>query len=202
MNFTSLVQQHYSQHIKNGNTPESIVIEMGYTSKRIPIAILRLNDVISSPVLGFESTRLDFKYSHREFVEKALSIIEIPASKVKIELDKIQHALYEESIAFDAYIFVETGFKRTTESIMALGALNSQRYLKIGKAWRYKPFNDQIELAQKMIIEHYTTQSGELGIWGTIQHYVFYYDIKNGKTARIYFNNQGKQIKNKNLKET
>ena len=85
MNFISRVKRAYSQHIKSAQTPRSIIIQMGYHK----LHIKRLNSLILTRTLGFKSGAFFFNYKHRNFVEKLLLRLDIPATQIKLAQDVI-----------------------------------------------------------------------------------------------------------------
>src|SRR5690606_15560059 len=81
----------------------------------------------------------------------------------------------EERTAFKPFLFVDTGFRRAGQSIAVLALCEGMRRIDFPEQFWRKPLAEQVELAQQRVREHMENCVGELGIWGTIKQYWFYY---------------------------
>ncbi len=73
----------------------------------------------------------------------------------------------------DAYIFVNTNFKRKSQPIFALAALESKRRLSLFdlEILLYKNRDELIEIFRGMVKNHYKKTKGKLHTWGDIADY-------------------------------
>jgi hypothetical protein len=86
-------------------------------------------------------------------------------------------------------LFIETNFKRTSEPIHVLAALQHTRYIAIESAVQSLPLNAQLDQIQSIVKAHYQQQS-TLPLWGDIEHYVYFYD----QYAIIILSTQGEVV--------
>ena len=94
----------------------------------------------------------------------------------------------------DSYIFVDTKFKRTTESVVMLSMLENSRRIPLyeDNKFLFKNSGEVLNLVSNMVKEHYTYQLGELPIWGKIHTYQL------NLFDKIYiFNTKGELLKDK-----
>jgi len=148
---------------------------MGYQPKKVKKAVKRIEDVLSDEHLGLNSSLFDFKYVNKEFLNKLCSVLNLDISQYQACLDAIEQSMELKNKGFKSYVFVDTKFKRTNESILILSALESRRYIKIDWDIRKLAFEDQIPLISELIKQHYEQAGGRLKIWGEIQQYAFFY---------------------------
>ena len=151
---------------------EDICQLMGYKGS---IPVTRLHDVMHDQFLGLFKGGYDLKFSDSEFLSKLCSVIGIDINTYQSELDAMHAEHKDRRERFESYVFVDTGFKRTTQPIFALAAYSSQRYLWLEYEVRILPVNEQIEFVQDLIKNHYEQHDAQLGIWGDIKKYLFVY---------------------------
>jgi len=129
----------------------------------------------------------DFHMSSEEFLEKLHEIYALDPSEWQEAKKRYEKYLHQ----FSSYIFVDTGFKRTSEPIFALAMMEAKRHIKIDKELLIdKDLNEQIEKVSQIVRNHYTENRGRLKLWGEIKRYLFFYD--EGKN--IVFNPQGEVV--------
>lgn len=179
----SLVQQVRlrTQHIDSNDLLQS----MGYARPSRKHRD-RLQSVLSSPVLGLDQSAFDFRYSAEDFVLSLCKAVGLEASFVQQEVADIRSAIHRDTWRFKPYLFVDTGFKRTTQAIYALAALEHQRQVRVPDIQLDTPIAEQIELAGRHVREHYAESGGDLGIWGTIQRYLFFYSPEQAVALSLH----------------
>lgn len=99
--------------------------------------------------------------------------IDIKQHQAKIDAIHADHD--DRRDRFKSYVFVDTGFVRTTQPIFALAFCEGQRAIPLEYEVRIKPINEQVEYVQNLVKSHYIEQKGQLGIWGDIKRYMFEY---------------------------
>lgn len=147
---------------------------MGY-QRPVAAAKQRLRQVLEDPELGLERGGFDFRYSAEEFVKALCEVVGIAPADYQPAVAAILQRLSEDRMAFKPYLFVDTDFVRRNEPIHALAFSEGERYVHFdGGFWR-KPLAEQVELARQRVCEHMAETDGDLGIWGQIQRYHFFY---------------------------
>lgn len=152
-----------------------ILLHMGYV-KPNKSQFQRLDSVMKDPDLGMGESYYDFKYSSEAFVIKLSDIAGISSSLTRKEVTLIQERVIRQKQAFKPYLFVDTGFKRTTQPVFALAACEGQRYLHFDKDFWSVPLYEQLVTVYERIQEHMDQTKGFLGVWGYIRRYYFVYD--------------------------
>lgn len=167
-------QQKLNQAV-NSLGKENVLNELGY-SKPNQKHISRLNNILSSPVLGLDGTWFDLKYSNSEYIKKLAEICGFNSKIVEEFIQRTEEKLDSEKHAFKPYIFINTGFKRTTQPIFALAACEHLRYLTLPKDLIDKPVLQQLAIVHEKIDKHLEKTSGSVGIWGNVISYLYVYD--------------------------
>lgn len=157
-------------------TPVTVLRIMGYKNPGIA-AKKRLQCVLESPDMGLEKGGYDYRYSSKEFVRAIGIAVGMERLAIELYIDKLERRIVDELAAFKPYLWVDTHFKRNNQPVFMLSALNHQRYLHFAPGfWRYA-FAHQLETAQSRVRLHMSETGGELGTWGCIQQYLFYYAL-------------------------
>lgn len=78
------------------------------------------------------------------------------------------------SPAFKPYLFAETHFERKREPIFVLAVSEPLRRLPINGCHGLSQ-REKVDKAKAIAANHYKQCSGELKVWGTIAHYLFFY---------------------------
>ena len=158
------------------SNPKQLINKLGYNNHLL--AKKRLGIFINCKTLydWLESNIFDFKYSNLELLQKLCNIFEFDKNLLEIELisyNKYKLALYNQ---FDSVVFIDTEFKRSSEPIYALAALEPMRYINIDK-WSLvnKSFIEQFEIVKALICKHAKSYGKELSIWGDVKRYVWEY---------------------------
>ena len=152
-----------------------ILLKLGY-SKPSSRDFRRFRAVLEQPELGLSSSQFDFKYSAQAYIEKLSEIAGIQKVEVQKAISDIKAKLIEQDKAFKPYLFVDTGFKRTTQPVFALAVCEGQRYLHFDREFWAQPLYEQLVSVYERIQEHMDETQGHLGIWGYIRRYYFVYD--------------------------
>lgn len=163
-------------HLKLANSSlYDIAALMGYKKFKIVAAASRIKYILNDDYLGLYSGKYDFRYTDKEFLLKLLGVLEINRVTYQKSLDKIEALYIDKRDRFKSFVFIDTGFKRTTQPIIALAVCEGQRHMYLDYDVRVKPLYEQIEYVQSLVKQHYIDKHGNLGIWGDIQRYIFFY---------------------------
>jgi len=150
----------------------------------------RLQRVLECPNFGLGGGGFDFKYSSKDFLGALCRAVGMEKLVVEQRIAKLITRLEQERRAFKPYIWIDTDFMRKSQPLFALAACDHQRYLQFVEGfWRYS-LTDQLGEAQSRIRAHVAETGGELGIWGKIKQYWFYYE----KNAAYLFNLHGEVV--------
>lgn len=147
---------------------------MGYRS-RIEHCQSRIRTLLTDPYLGLGQGGFDFKFSDLEFLQHLCRLLGIDLDAYSAEIEVIQRELEERRTAFRPYVFIDTGFQRTTEPVFVLALFESKRRIMLDEATRKMPLNQQVRYVQSMVSKHFDENEGQLGVWGSIQRYLFNY---------------------------
>ena len=140
----------------------------------------RLKAVVADPILGLRSSAFDFRFSSDAFVKALADALGLDKEFVSLELDTIRQQIEADENRFIPRIWVETGFKRSTQPIFALAASEHQReiYLSPEELTQFDNASmpERVQMMSERVRQHYQEHSGRLGIWGFIQHYEAHLD--------------------------
>lgn len=178
-------------NLLNNRDRNAVLFELGYfhpTKKQID----RFEKVISSPKLGLESSDFDFKYSNAKYILKLTEICDLNTNDAEEYIQYSKNKLRDLHNSFKPYLFVETGFRRTTQPIFLLAAVESFRYVKLPIDFIELQPLDQLNYLHDLIDEHMSKTQGSLQIWGNILSYFYVYD----KGCALEITPTGKIVKN------
>lgn len=178
---------HKLQKALEKHSEESILIALGYSSPKA-LQYERLRTVMNEPRLGFDHSFFDFHLTHDEFIMQLCILGSIDKSVAYQEIEQVKADIAEEKAVFKPYLFVDTGFKRTTQPIFALAACEGQRYLAFEKDFYRLKLSEQLLRIYKTIQTHMEDTGGYLGIWGYIRRYHYVFDA--GHSLEITPNGQ------------
>lgn len=140
----------------------------------------RLKTVLADPLLGLRVSAFDFRFGNRAFIQVLGQVLGISHNAIQRELQEICEKLEVEQRQFKPVVKVITDFNRTTQPIFVLAACEHQRSLRFTQGELQHYFSvtvtDQVHLISKKVKQHYDHCQGSLGIWGSIQRYVYHYD--------------------------
>jgi hypothetical protein len=170
---------------------ETLLKAMGYQSSRR--AGERLESLLLEPTLvsWLSHPHYDLHYSSRDFIYTLCSVLKIDRDACRISLEKAERDLAEIRELQQAYLFVNTNFRRTTEPIFVLALVEHLRRLKIGDAESllYQNTEQIIDKVGEQIRKHYDENEGKIAPWGEIISYTL-----NLKDRRYLFNPQGELL--------
>lgn len=148
----------------------------------------RLQDVLDDPEFGLTEGGFDFKYSSEGFLRALCVVTGMDMSLTDQRISRMKKHLEEERQAFKPYLWVDTGFKRQNQPVFALAICEPQRYLHFPKDFWHLSIDRQLGGAQCRVREHVYETGRDLGIWGEIKQYWFYY--KNNAAYLLALNGE------------
>jgi len=150
-----------------------IAKQLGYSSSDRLIS--RINAIIESPYLALDKSSFDFKYSTPELIRKLCELCNISLVLCNTIISQIESKLTLRRCRFNSHIYIDTDFKRKSEAVFVLAALESSRYIAIDEVIQDLPLNEQLDHIKQLVTSHYQKQSS-LPVWGDIQRYVYFFD--------------------------
>ncbi len=155
-------------------TQSELLQLMGYASVSEK-TLSQLQRVLDDPHLGLGQAYFDFKFNSEGFLRKLCQVLGLGHIDVDHTIDAIKRELQEDQRAFKPYLFVDTEFRRQGQSIAILALCEWMRRLDFPQQFWRKTLVDQVEAARQRVREHMKSTLGELGVWGSIKRYRFYY---------------------------
>ncbi|KPQ01682.1 hypothetical protein [Marinobacter sp. HL-58] len=153
---------------------EEILKAMGY-QRPTSANLERLQSVLDDPDFGLNNSGFDFKYTSEGFLRALCEVTGMDMALADQRICRTKKHLEEEREAFKPYIWVDTGFERSSQPIFALAICEYQRYMDFPKGFWRLSIDRQLGGVQCRVREHICETGGELGIWGHIKQYWFYY---------------------------
>lgn len=154
---------------------EELLKAMGY-QKPTSANLERLQNVLESSEFGLNESGFDFKFSSEGFLRALCVVLGMDMALTDQRITRLQKRLAEEKSAFKPYLWVDTGFTRKSQPLFALAVCEHQRYLQFAKGFWRMTLDKQLGRAQCMVREHVYETGADLGIWGEIKQYWFYYE--------------------------
>ncbi len=127
-----------------------------------------------------EQGHYDFVSNAKGFFIAVARFAGFSDSEIKEQLNDFDRLQREKAKFKDAFIFVNTHFKRRNEPLFALGHYETTRRIKLHDNQRLL-FKNRVELLAELagiIVKHYKENQGILPVWGKIHDY------------RIHLNNE------------
>lgn len=159
----------------------SLIQKMGYQDTVKPLQ--RIHNLLEDPELGLDDSNYDFKYSSQEFLVKLCESAGLSERSYLPNINSIKSEIKRRRSSFKSYVFIDTEFKRTTESIIAIACMQANQYFSLDYSIRKRPKSEQLSHVLKFINTHYQESSGRLPLFGGIKRYWFYYE--NNKAYKI-----------------
>tara|TARA_R110000823_G_scaffold302779_1_gene424059 strand:- start:2068 stop:2712 length:645 start_codon:yes stop_codon:yes gene_type:complete len=153
---------------------EELLKAMGYR-KPTSANFERLENVLDCPEFGLSDGGFDFKFSSEGFLRALCTVVGMDMALTDQRITRLKKWLSDEKAAFKPYLWVDTGFTRKSQPLFALAACEHQRYLHFPKGFWRMSLDRQLGRAQCMVREHVYETGADLGIWGGIKQYWFYY---------------------------
>lgn len=152
--------------------PVEILRKIGYR-KITDKTLSRLKNALASDYLGLDRNDFDFKYSNIEFIKALCEFCAVDINQYQDEINNLIERISRLKHGFNPYVFVYTGFKRSSQPIFSLAVMEGRRHLYLPNEYKLENLDSQIEFVKKMIIDHYNNENGVLLVWGEIKNYVF-----------------------------
>jgi hypothetical protein len=166
------LQQLFKKHLDE-QSPQIIAKQLGYcTTDKITA---RIESMINSRYLDLDKSGFDLRYSTPNLIRKLAEVFAIHPLLCDKVIEEIEAELLAKRKRFKPYIFIETNFKRISQPVCILAALQSNRFLAVDEVIWTQPLNEQLELIQEQIKAHYHQQP-VIDVWGEVKQYAYYYE--------------------------
>jgi len=149
-----------------------IIESMGYVN--VEKGINRLHKVLDDQHLGLGTGGYDGVYSTEEFVRKLLLALDVNIKNVDSFIKSLMRDASDENFGFRPYLYIDTGFNRTTQPIFALAFCEGQRRRILCRSIKNLSRDDQINEFRSLVREHDEINGRETGVWGRAIRYVCY----------------------------
>src|SRR5690606_31500162 len=124
------------------------------------------------------------------FVQALCDVLNIHGDAIEQGIKMLEDECYEDRWAFRAYLFVDTGFRRTSQPVFILALSEHWRNLPLPVRIRRLSLADQLEMIRTHIHEHMASCGGTLRMWGDVKRYLYYY----ADNAALAFSPEGELI--------
>ncbi|MES1949824.1 hypothetical protein S4A8_03163 [Salinisphaera sp. S4-8] len=129
--------------------------------------------MVGDDLLGLDQPSFDFHYTAEGFARKLCEVLEIDRGTSERGITALRDCVTNRR-AYVPYLFVDTDFRRASQPIFVLAAMEGQRRLMFARHFRDLSWDAQIEMAGKRARQHYVQAKGALAIWGDIERYHLY----------------------------
>ena len=148
-----------------------ILRAMGYSESTLTKAIERLDAALSDGYLGLARSHYDFRYSNRGFLRALLKVLDAETPEADTAIDGLDRELQRKRYGYRPWLFVETGFRRTSEPVFALAAMEGRRRIRLPESVLSLSREETIRIASRKARRHFFDNAGRLPLWGAIQEY-------------------------------
>ena len=155
---------------------KKLLKQMGYdslkTGQKTLQSLLDADDIYQ----WIKTGHFDFKYTSKAFVKTLCKVQEVSEIDYVLVLDAYEQRAQKINHESYSFIYVNTDFVRTSESVMVLAILEGKRRVWLDKEVLFDMSKDEIIFhVSKLIQEHYQAVKGTLTLWGEIKNYVLHY---------------------------
>lgn len=185
--FTTDLQSLVLQRLQSKQlSSKSLLQRMGYLSRSSAFnkAIVRLENVLSSPDMGLLIPSYDFKYSSYEFIDKLCQSLSIDPEEYLPALQALDQQA--QSIKHSKLPLVRADIKFNDHFNRSfMGYLSVQKYIQVPLEERVKLLdrNSQIIEVHKAVLQHYKSNKGKIPFEGEIKGYRVISDSSSNQKA-------------------
>ena len=195
----TLLQQIQSR-LKESDLAD-MVEKLGYKPSRRSKVTQALSVLLGATDVDayFDQGYYDFKYDSKTLLYALCRILEIPRADCAVTIEAYEEKKRRIEAMKKPYIFVYTRFRRKSEPIGTLAALESKRRINIDKKIYLSASEEEIDAFIRNTVNfHYKWYGGTLPVWGEIRAYL-YYDIEGKRTV---YSPTGEIIEDHEIPET
>jgi len=152
---------------------QDLARQMGYVN--VAKGVTRIEKTVNDPYLGLASGGYDGVFDSHAFIRKLLEVMEINDEECARDLREIEEIVNDDQYGHQPWIFVETGFKRTSEPIICLAFIEHMRRIPIGKDIKRLPRDRQLARLSQEIRRHQESlqeTDGKISLWGKPTKYI------------------------------
>ncbi len=153
-----------------------VVLKMGY--QKAEKGLKTMNAFLKSKSMydWLSSGHYDLKYTAEQFVEKLCSTLDLAPNLLNDELANYEKTVKEYQKWEEAYIFVNTNFKRQSQPIFALALMENYRLIFPNEEKLiFKSDKEVLAIISDFVSSHYQSNKGELKMWGKIDNYIYHH---------------------------
>ena len=180
---------------------DDIAEKLGYKPSRRAKVTEALSVLLHAAEIDayFENGFYDFRHDSKSLLREVCKILKIPEIDCAVTIEAYEEKKRRIEAMKEPYIFVYTGFRRKSEPIGTLAALERKRRIKIDKKIYLSASREEIDAFIRNAINfHYKWYGGTLPLWGEIRAYL-YYDIEGKRTV---YSPAGEIIEDREIPET
>ncbi|MDD2906643.1 MAG: hypothetical protein WBK95_07840 [Sulfurimonas sp.] len=167
-----MIKELLDTYIKNTNRDE-LKRHLDYHSQNS--CDKALTKFLETPKLDewLSSGYYDFKHTAKSLFLKLCELSGVDAELATEELREIERIKEEHKRFEDAYIFVNTRFRRSSEAIFVLAFMESKRRLSLLKygEFYFQSIEEILSEVSKIVQQHFKENDGKLVVWGNIANY-------------------------------
>ena len=194
--------QHKDKH--------EIIKQIGYNSYKKGLLVLTKFIEYNNISTWLQSKHYDMVHTSGTFFTHLCDSLEIDKSVCQEYINKNTKYNLEIERFLNSYVFVNTNFKRASQTIISLSAMESTRRIKLCiEELLFKSIDDILAIVSIKIKNHFIGTNGILPLWGKIDNYVFHFEGNKylfsnvgeylGDGDRISESKATLQIKNKGI---
>ena len=177
----------FLQHIKHkleNISADKLIEELGYNN--IKTGKQTLGTLLDSKSVydWIKAGRYDLAYTSKQFVSKLCKLLDVSEIDYVAILDAYEQRIHEVSCVPRSYIYIDTGFKRTSEPIFTLAFMEHYRRIELDKESLFDLNEEELTSYVSTVVQkHYQKNDGKVELWGTINNYVLH---NNKETPKVF----------------
>ena len=170
-----ITHQTFKQQIDK-RSKEALVKELGYGSLKKGIDAIEAFLATGSIDAWLAHGHYDIVHNSESFLRALTSVLGLPREEVEECIVRNRERVALLGRLQRPYIFVYTGFRRKSEPIFALAALESKRNIGLDKETVYSwGLEETLKRVGTLVAQYYRENQGRLALWGNIESYVYHH---------------------------
>ena len=159
--------QHKDKH--------ELIKQIGYNSYKKGLLVLTKFIECNNISTWLQNKHYDMVHTSGTFFTHLCDSLEIDKSVCQEYINKNTEYNHEIERFVNSYIFVNTNFRRTSQTIISLSAMESTRRIKLDiEKLLFKSIDEISKIVSVEIKNHFIGTNGILPLWGKIDNYVLH----------------------------